>query len=120
MEFFLFNQKTAYEMLRSLVGSEMCIRDRAIPLGTDTNTFIADGALGIAGPVDQRAGNMVDAGGWIDGRDQASRDRVALVNTCRILGLPCPHGASRHVVLDAGVIEFSRVERRLQRDAGIV
>ena len=24
-----FKQKTAYEMLRSLVGSEMCIRDRA-------------------------------------------------------------------------------------------
>ena len=25
--FFFFKQKTAYEMLRSLVGSEMCIRD---------------------------------------------------------------------------------------------
>eukprot|EP00658_Telonema_sp_P-2_P079156 TRINITY_DN757_c0_g1_i7.p1 TRINITY_DN757_c0_g1~~TRINITY_DN757_c0_g1_i7.p1 ORF type:complete len:101 (-),score=26.74 TRINITY_DN757_c0_g1_i7:37-339(-) len=28
--FFFFKQKTAYEMLRSLVGSEMCIRDRCI------------------------------------------------------------------------------------------
>src|SRR5674536_220397 len=28
--FFFFKQKTAYEMLRSLVGSEMCIRDSAI------------------------------------------------------------------------------------------
>eukprot|EP00658_Telonema_sp_P-2_P081193 TRINITY_DN8260_c0_g1_i1.p1 TRINITY_DN8260_c0_g1~~TRINITY_DN8260_c0_g1_i1.p1 ORF type:complete len:252 (-),score=72.97 TRINITY_DN8260_c0_g1_i1:445-1200(-) len=28
--FFFFKQKTAYEMLRSLVGSEMCIRDREI------------------------------------------------------------------------------------------
>src|SRR5674536_388766 len=28
--FFVFKQKTAYEMLRSLVGSEMCIRDRVI------------------------------------------------------------------------------------------
>ena len=28
MLFFFFKQKTAYEMLRSLVGSEMCIRDR--------------------------------------------------------------------------------------------
>ena len=28
--FFFFKQKTAYEMLRSLVGSEMCIRDRGI------------------------------------------------------------------------------------------
>ena len=29
-DFFFFKQKTAYEMLRSLVGSEMCIRDRSI------------------------------------------------------------------------------------------
>ena len=28
MWLFFFKQKTAYEMLRSLVGSEMCIRDR--------------------------------------------------------------------------------------------
>ena len=28
---FFFEQKTAYEMLRSLVGSEMCIRDRKMP-----------------------------------------------------------------------------------------
>ena len=28
--FFFFKQKTAYEMLRSLVGSEMCIRDRDV------------------------------------------------------------------------------------------
>ena len=30
--FFFFKQKTAYEMLRSLVGSEMCIRDRTYSL----------------------------------------------------------------------------------------
>eukprot|EP00658_Telonema_sp_P-2_P016552 TRINITY_DN16427_c0_g1_i4.p1 TRINITY_DN16427_c0_g1~~TRINITY_DN16427_c0_g1_i4.p1 ORF type:complete len:101 (+),score=21.13 TRINITY_DN16427_c0_g1_i4:70-372(+) len=29
--FFFFKQKTAYEMLRSLVGSEMCIRDSPHP-----------------------------------------------------------------------------------------
>ena len=28
--FFFVKQKTAYEMLRSLVGSEMCIRDREL------------------------------------------------------------------------------------------
>ena len=28
--FVFFKQKTAYEMLRSLVGSEMCIRDRSL------------------------------------------------------------------------------------------
>ena len=29
----MVKQKTAYEMLRSLVGSEMCIRDRKMPVG---------------------------------------------------------------------------------------
>ena len=32
--FFFFKQKTAYEIMPSLVGSEMCIRDRSYP-GTD-------------------------------------------------------------------------------------
>eukprot|EP00658_Telonema_sp_P-2_P002393 TRINITY_DN10903_c0_g1_i3.p2 TRINITY_DN10903_c0_g1~~TRINITY_DN10903_c0_g1_i3.p2 ORF type:complete len:136 (+),score=30.32 TRINITY_DN10903_c0_g1_i3:22-429(+) len=31
--FFFFKQKTAYEMLRSLVGSEMCIRDSVTTVG---------------------------------------------------------------------------------------
>ena len=30
--FFFFKQKTAYEVLRSLVGSEMCIRDREMAM----------------------------------------------------------------------------------------
>ncbi|CUX57333.1 hypothetical protein BN3590_02257 [Clostridium sp. C105KSO15] len=29
--FFFFKQKTAYEIMPSLVGSEMCIRDRYTP-----------------------------------------------------------------------------------------
>ena len=33
MLIFFFKQKTAYEMLRSLVGSEMCIRDSEILTG---------------------------------------------------------------------------------------
>src|SRR5665254_5537 len=32
--FFFFKQKTAYEMLRSLVGSEMCIRDSSVARGS--------------------------------------------------------------------------------------
>ena len=40
--FFFFKQKTAYEMLRSLVGSEMCIRDRCGVLGV----FGFDGTVG--------------------------------------------------------------------------
>src|SRR5665254_7660 len=38
---FFFKQKTAYEMLRSLVGSEMCIRDRSStvqPRASDTRS----------------------------------------------------------------------------------
>eukprot|EP00658_Telonema_sp_P-2_P067509 TRINITY_DN5641_c0_g1_i1.p1 TRINITY_DN5641_c0_g1~~TRINITY_DN5641_c0_g1_i1.p1 ORF type:complete len:101 (+),score=22.82 TRINITY_DN5641_c0_g1_i1:2-304(+) len=38
--FFFFKQKTAYEMLRSLVGSEMCIRDRWC-FGDVLHAFIA-------------------------------------------------------------------------------
>src|SRR5674536_385894 len=38
--FFFFKQKTAYEMLRSLVGSEMCIRDSP-PLAVPTPSPVA-------------------------------------------------------------------------------
>ena len=41
---FFFKQKTAYEMLRSLVGSEMCIRDRFF-----ASEIIADGLNFIIG-----------------------------------------------------------------------
>ena len=40
--FFFFKQKTAYEMLRSLVGSEMCIRDSVMTVvngSGSSNTF---------------------------------------------------------------------------------
>eukprot|EP00658_Telonema_sp_P-2_P035354 TRINITY_DN2572_c0_g1_i1.p3 TRINITY_DN2572_c0_g1~~TRINITY_DN2572_c0_g1_i1.p3 ORF type:complete len:110 (+),score=34.46 TRINITY_DN2572_c0_g1_i1:61-390(+) len=38
--FFFFKQKTAYEMLRSLVGSEMCIRDRSRVVEGGGCTFV--------------------------------------------------------------------------------
>ena len=48
--FFFFKQKTAYEMLRSLVGSEMCIRDRCSAAherqGRDLDRFAFDQAAG--------------------------------------------------------------------------
>eukprot|EP00658_Telonema_sp_P-2_P032556 TRINITY_DN24077_c0_g1_i10.p5 TRINITY_DN24077_c0_g1~~TRINITY_DN24077_c0_g1_i10.p5 ORF type:complete len:103 (-),score=39.87 TRINITY_DN24077_c0_g1_i10:1381-1689(-) len=47
--FFFFKQKTAYEMLRSLVGSEMCIRDRVSTQSTGGD-FRQDGAGGGADP----------------------------------------------------------------------
>eukprot|EP00658_Telonema_sp_P-2_P066868 TRINITY_DN55830_c0_g1_i1.p1 TRINITY_DN55830_c0_g1~~TRINITY_DN55830_c0_g1_i1.p1 ORF type:complete len:554 (+),score=35.63 TRINITY_DN55830_c0_g1_i1:48-1709(+) len=45
--FFFFKQKTAYEMLRSLVGSEMCIRDRLVFAtgGVTANRNLFAGAL---------------------------------------------------------------------------
>src|SRR5678815_2388418 len=53
--FFFFKQKTAYEMLRSLVGSEMCIRDRL----TSPGELGADVAFGSA----QRFGVPLGYGG---------------------------------------------------------
>ena len=41
--FVFFKQKTAYEMLRSLVGSEMCIRDR---YGEGTAAFTGEDVAG--------------------------------------------------------------------------
>ncbi len=39
--FFFFKQKTAYEMSASLVGSEMCIRDRTTRVSEDScNTLV--------------------------------------------------------------------------------
>ena len=56
--FFFFKQKTAYEMLRSLVGSEMCIRDRSktvlfdkeVDPETTTAKYRQDGILEIVVP----------------------------------------------------------------------
>ncbi|CZR83223.1 hypothetical protein CDFC105_43921 [Clostridioides difficile] len=38
--FFFFKQKTAYEIMPSLVGSEMCIRDKCIGPGSFTGLRI--------------------------------------------------------------------------------
>eukprot|EP00658_Telonema_sp_P-2_P021935 TRINITY_DN18757_c0_g1_i1.p1 TRINITY_DN18757_c0_g1~~TRINITY_DN18757_c0_g1_i1.p1 ORF type:complete len:192 (+),score=53.17 TRINITY_DN18757_c0_g1_i1:19-594(+) len=43
--FFFFKQKTAYEMLRSLVGSEMCIRDSLVIVRLNIWGFLALPAL---------------------------------------------------------------------------
>src|SRR5450756_2916563 len=39
--FFFFKQKTAYEIMPSLVGSEMCIRDRDKPAYMDGGYYAA-------------------------------------------------------------------------------
>eukprot|EP00825_Cyclidium_porcatum_P051307 TRINITY_DN9401_c0_g1_i1.p2 TRINITY_DN9401_c0_g1~~TRINITY_DN9401_c0_g1_i1.p2 ORF type:complete len:111 (-),score=18.13 TRINITY_DN9401_c0_g1_i1:29-361(-) len=38
--FFFFKQKTAYEIMPSLVGSEMCIRDSITPFPFFTSQFL--------------------------------------------------------------------------------
>src|SRR5674536_247733 len=42
--FFFFKQKTAYEMLRSLVGSEMCIRDNGVVCSMSRSGNVWDNA----------------------------------------------------------------------------
>ena len=50
--FFFFKQKTAYEIMPSLVGSEMCIRDRLTSL--------------VLGGLHQRSGVALPTGGRAD------------------------------------------------------
>ncbi len=49
---FCFEQKTAYEMLRSLVGSEMCIGDGRLAtraeLGSDPSSYARNKTSGLA------------------------------------------------------------------------
>ena len=59
--FFFFKQKTAYEMLRSLVGSEMCIRDSLYSVQPAHRR--CDDQPG-DGDAEQREGVGDDAPGW--------------------------------------------------------
>eukprot|EP00658_Telonema_sp_P-2_P031541 TRINITY_DN2357_c0_g1_i3.p1 TRINITY_DN2357_c0_g1~~TRINITY_DN2357_c0_g1_i3.p1 ORF type:complete len:383 (+),score=120.44 TRINITY_DN2357_c0_g1_i3:78-1226(+) len=52
--FFFFKQKTAYEMLRSLVGSEMCIRDRYQRRVRGTSSSMGCGASSSLTPAQQK------------------------------------------------------------------
>src|SRR5665809_152960 len=59
--FFFFKQKTAYEIRLSLVGSEMCIRDRVTGVATDEllrHILLGDNVkpAGATGSVDGNAG----------------------------------------------------------------
>ena len=54
-----FKQKTAYEMLRSLVGSEMCIRDREM---AGVRQAIEDPRAGLrtrVATLEEQVGNLV-------------------------------------------------------------
>ena len=54
--FFFFEQKTAYEMLRSLVGSEMCIRDSVRTVRREGERDMTDLGAGAA-PAGPQVGN---------------------------------------------------------------
>ena len=60
--FFFFKQKTAYEMLRSLVGSEMCIRDRSTgaPTIRTTGAIARPGAAAAKRPSSRPVGHPWD------------------------------------------------------------
>ena len=58
---FFFKQKTAYEMLRSLVGSEMCIRDRTGPAPQVRLGACDRGAAGQPGLAGGQGGTGVSA-----------------------------------------------------------
>eukprot|EP00658_Telonema_sp_P-2_P061331 TRINITY_DN50039_c0_g1_i1.p1 TRINITY_DN50039_c0_g1~~TRINITY_DN50039_c0_g1_i1.p1 ORF type:complete len:131 (-),score=22.50 TRINITY_DN50039_c0_g1_i1:50-442(-) len=64
--FFFFKQKTAYEMLRSLVGSEMCIRDSCY-LGASCRLWCSEGQgvepVGIPSPPPGHPAPVREAGG---------------------------------------------------------
>eukprot|EP00658_Telonema_sp_P-2_P065514 TRINITY_DN54736_c0_g1_i1.p1 TRINITY_DN54736_c0_g1~~TRINITY_DN54736_c0_g1_i1.p1 ORF type:complete len:153 (-),score=45.22 TRINITY_DN54736_c0_g1_i1:20-478(-) len=55
--FFFFKQKTAYEMLRSLVGSEMCIRD------SSSSVLLPDYSMLVHGFIKVRGSAATEGGG---------------------------------------------------------
>src|SRR5674536_357914 len=56
--FFFFKQKTAYEMLRSLVGSEMCIRDSDVAAGAYDLARLTAGDIAACVGVDRAYGDL--------------------------------------------------------------
>ena len=102
ISFFFFKQKTAYEMLRSLVGSEMCIRDSSSLnklWWSELDVELHRVGLELAGAeaeLDEGSPGAVDDGRWMKGwqfalsgpiyagTNEIQRNIVAE----RVLGLP--------------------------------
>ena len=98
--FFLFKQKTAYEMLRSLVGSEMCIRDRSYSVVFSDKNYEAliCGArtFGFLQEVEFLQAKGLGLGG--------SLDNVIILDDEKVInkdGLRMPDEFVRHKILDA-------------------
>src|SRR5678815_695068 len=118
--FFFFKQKTAYEMLRSLVGSEMCIRDRHAESGwvrlyevegvhaVSPLAIIGAGGWGTALAITQARANR-DVRLWVyeaDLADSMNRDRE---NSIYLAGVKIPESVQIHhsmcdVVRDCDVV----------------
>eukprot|EP00658_Telonema_sp_P-2_P057829 TRINITY_DN46244_c0_g1_i1.p1 TRINITY_DN46244_c0_g1~~TRINITY_DN46244_c0_g1_i1.p1 ORF type:complete len:118 (+),score=43.55 TRINITY_DN46244_c0_g1_i1:56-409(+) len=101
--FFFFKQKTAYEMLRSLVGSEMCIRDRLQDAvkergGAPRGAAALDAQLLQGGDVEQARPRVVNVSAESTGREGVASERRVLTDmrkaTDRTQNLPylyrCP------------------------------
>eukprot|EP01017_Pseudomicrothorax_dubius_P003244 TRINITY_DN10416_c0_g1_i6.p1 TRINITY_DN10416_c0_g1~~TRINITY_DN10416_c0_g1_i6.p1 ORF type:complete len:220 (-),score=40.27 TRINITY_DN10416_c0_g1_i6:13-672(-) len=82
--FFFFKQKTAYEMLRSLVGSEMCIRDRYQRRPTHVNVIY----------------ELNSNGGQSPQNDAASpREQLNIVEEASLLRNNSNHNVDMYIVL---------------------
>eukprot|EP00658_Telonema_sp_P-2_P058942 TRINITY_DN47565_c0_g1_i1.p1 TRINITY_DN47565_c0_g1~~TRINITY_DN47565_c0_g1_i1.p1 ORF type:complete len:120 (-),score=49.82 TRINITY_DN47565_c0_g1_i1:5-364(-) len=107
--FFFFKQKTAYEMLRSLVGSEMCIRDRFNMLKSQGNHDWKTLLHGVLRITLLAIGNMVA---------QAAGQNLLLDAAERCL-LYTSDAADEEDSVDLGgrrIIKKKRVETRLRDD----
>eukprot|EP00658_Telonema_sp_P-2_P071466 TRINITY_DN6071_c0_g1_i3.p2 TRINITY_DN6071_c0_g1~~TRINITY_DN6071_c0_g1_i3.p2 ORF type:complete len:120 (-),score=34.81 TRINITY_DN6071_c0_g1_i3:177-536(-) len=85
--FFFFKQKTAYEMLRSLVGSEMCIRDRC----TNANVHGIEDVVRFAccGTVSVLGGSSNNSGSGSSGTPLSTVDLVEASEAGRRLEMLC-------------------------------
>src|SRR5450756_2215233 len=95
--FFFFKQKTAYEIMPSLVGSEMCIRDRSRPgaRGRPGRGDTTHGPSGCAGRARRRWGWSSELSSSPDravlpGRDRDIMKSTAYVQWYRLHNRPAP------------------------------
>eukprot|EP00825_Cyclidium_porcatum_P026014 TRINITY_DN2810_c0_g1_i3.p1 TRINITY_DN2810_c0_g1~~TRINITY_DN2810_c0_g1_i3.p1 ORF type:complete len:253 (-),score=48.02 TRINITY_DN2810_c0_g1_i3:220-978(-) len=81
--FFFFKQKTAYEIMPSLVGSEMCIRDRQISCGCQHSLILTDKGVwsfGRNGNGQLGNGNTTNSNTPINISNQFQGEKVKLIS----------------------------------------
>src|SRR5450756_2520575 len=100
--FFFFKQKTAYEIMPSLVGSEMCIRDSLAPVPHDRGT---EWQHPVAAEVVERRHELAVceiAGDAED--DEAARIRVAFAAERRGRRIEASHAADAQLLVVAEAV----------------